>query len=141
MFHKGAYIVRKHASVWKVPEKSSGGGKGSEGGGKRVGARRQEGREGTLLWINVGFYDEIRPLLGPGRCEQESCPHQKHALRHGRDGAPGGHRGGPARTRIVQQQPTVTARPESEPHRLRSTRLLNEKSFTVKKNTLKPSPI
>lgn len=72
---QGAHIVSKHASVWKVPEESGGSGEGSEGGGKRVGARRQEGREGTLLWIRVGFYDEIHPVLGARRRQQESCAH------------------------------------------------------------------
>lgn len=47
-----------------------------------------------LLRIHVGFYDEIRPLLGARRCEQESCAYKKHAVWHGRNGAPGGYRGG-----------------------------------------------
>lgn len=77
------------------------------------------------MWIHVGFYDEIRPLLGPGGCEQESCPYQKHAIRHGRDRATGRHRRGTAGTGIVQQQPTATACAESQPHRLRSTQPFN----------------
>lgn len=118
---QGAYILRKHASVWKVPEESSGSGEGSQGSGKRVGARRQEGREGTLLRIHVGFYDEIHPLLGARRCEQESCAHQKHAVRHGRDRAAGGHRGGAIGPGVIQQQSTTFACAKFESHRLRGT--------------------
>lgn len=69
--------------------------------------------------IHVGFYDEIHPLLGARRCEQESCAHQKHAIWHGRDGTAGRHCGGTVGTGIVQQQSVTSACAKFESHRLR----------------------
>lgn len=60
----------------------------------------------------------IPVFVGARGRQQESCAHKEHAVRHGRDGAAGGHRGGTVSAGVVQQQPVTSACAEPESYRL-----------------------
>lgn len=51
-------------------------------------------------------------LTGAGRCQQEPCVDQEHALWHWRCRTTDRHRGGTTGTRTVQQQPVAASHSE-----------------------------